>query len=94
MHHLRLSALGKVWGFLKYYHPAVATGAVNRDSLLVATIPVVRSIRFSGLGVYYPDGTAQQRTGIRIDVEVHPTVEGMRANRDEVLEQAISIALQ
>lgn len=43
----------------------------------------------SGVGVYYPDGTQTQRVGIKIDAEVKPTVKGIQAGRDEVLEKAL-----
>lgn len=43
----RLSLLGQVWGFLKYFHPGVATGTINWDSALVATVPKVRAARTS-----------------------------------------------
>lgn len=33
-----LEAIGKVWGFLKYYHPQVATGKVDWDGQLVRLI--------------------------------------------------------
>lgn len=46
----------------------------------------------SGIGIFYPDGTETQRKGIKVDVEVHPTIEGIRAGRDEVLEKALEIA--
>ena len=46
---------------------------------------------FSGLGVYYPDGGQTQRVGVRIDEIVEPTIEGIKAGRDEVLERAIEI---
>lgn len=46
---------------------------------------------FSGLGVFYPDGTNTQRTGVRIDVPVHVTVAGLQAGRDEILEKALEI---
>ncbi len=45
----------------------------------------------SGIGVYYPDGRETQRIGIVPDVEVHPTIAGIKAGRDELLEQAIEI---
>ena len=45
----------------------------------------------SGIGVFYPDGTKTQRTGIRIDKIVKPTVEGIKAGKDELLEEAIHI---
>ena len=44
---------------------------------------------FTGLGVYYPDGRPTQRVGIVPDIEVRPTLAGVRAGRDEVLERAI-----
>lgn len=44
---------------------------------------------FTGLGVYYPDGSPTQRIGIVPDIEVHPTVQGIQSGRDEVLEFAI-----
>lgn len=46
---------------------------------------------FSGLGWYYSDGVTVQRTGVRIDVPVRVTVEGLKAGRDEILEKAIKI---
>jgi hypothetical protein len=43
----------------------------------------------SGIGVFYPDKRPTQRVGIVPDVEVRPTIEGIRAGRDEVLEEAV-----
>ena len=45
----------------------------------------------SGIGVYYPDGTETQRIGIVPDLEVKPTIKGIREGRDELLEKAIAI---
>jgi C-terminal processing protease CtpA/Prc len=45
----------------------------------------------SGLGVYYPDGRETQRIGIVPDIEVKPTIKGVREGRDELLEKAIEI---
>lgn len=45
----------------------------------------------SGIGVYYPDGTETQRVGIIPDIELRPTIEGVRLERDELLEMAIEI---
>lgn len=47
----------------------------------------------SGIGVFYPDGTPTQRVGIVPDVVVTPTIAGIRAGRDEVLEEGVSRAL-
>lgn len=43
----------------------------------------------SGIGVFYPDKTPTQKVGIVPDIEVLPTVAGIRSGRDEVLEAAI-----
>jgi len=45
----------------------------------------------SGIGVYYPDGGQTQRIGIVPDIEVKPTIKGIREGRDELLEKAIEI---
>jgi len=45
----------------------------------------------SGIGVYYPDGKETQRIGIVPDIEVKPTIKGIRERRDELLERAIKI---
>ena len=44
---------------------------------------------FSGIGVFYPDKTPTQRVGIVPDVEVRPSIAGIREGRDEVLEEAL-----
>ena len=45
----------------------------------------------SGIGVFYPDGTATQRVGIVPDIEVKPTIQGIKDGRDELLEKAMEI---
>lgn len=51
---------------------------------------------FSGIGALYPDGTQTQTqtVGVRLDIEVLPTAEGLQAGRDEVLERALELARQ
>jgi len=49
---------------------------------------------FSGIGIYYPNGDDTQRVGIKLDVKVNPTIEGIRAGKDEVLEKAIALIRQ
>ena len=44
---------------------------------------------YTGIGVYYPDGRETQRIGIVPDIEVKPTIEGIKQGKDEVLERAI-----
>ena len=48
----------------------------------------------SGIGVYYPDGRETQRVGILPDIVIKPTIAGIRAGRDEVLEKAIEVINQ
>lgn len=45
----------------------------------------------SGIGIYYPDGRETQRIGIIPDIEVKPTIEGIRNGRDELMEKAIEL---
>lgn len=63
---------------------AAADGNVSRIPL-----PGGLSTMISGIGVFYPDKTPTQRVGIVPDVEVRPTIDGIREGRDEVLEEAI-----
>lgn len=46
---------------------------------------------FTGTVVLYPDGRPIQRTGIIPDIEIKPTIEGIRNNKDEILLKAIEI---
>lgn len=46
-------------------------------------------MRFSGIGVFYPDQSPTQRIGIVPDIEVIPTIAGIAAGRDEMLERAV-----
>ncbi|MEM7106548.1 MAG: T9SS type A sorting domain-containing protein [Bacteroidota bacterium] len=48
----------------------------------------------SFLGVFYPDYRPTQRIGILPDIEVRPTIEGIRNGVDEVMEYAVKEVLQ
>jgi C-terminal processing protease CtpA/Prc len=52
-------------------------------------LPGGLSSMISGIGVFYPDKRPTQRIGIVADVEARPTIAGIRAGRDEVLEEAL-----
>jgi hypothetical protein len=56
----------------------------------VSNIPLPGGLRaaMSGLGVFYPDRRPTQRRGLDIDVPCAPTIAGLRAGRDEILECA------
>lgn len=47
-------------------------------------------VRFSGQGVWHADGRQLQRVGLQPDVEVRPTLAGIRAGKDEVLDKALN----
>jgi len=55
-------------------------------------VPGGITVSFSGQQVLHPDGRQLQRIGLIPDFEVHPTLAGIRAGRDEVLEAALKIA--
>ena len=46
-------------------------------------------VLMTSLGVYYPDGRQTQRIGLVPDIEIKPSIEGVRGQIDEVLERGI-----
>jgi len=63
------------------------SGADGNVSRVILPMGIYTS--FSGIGVYYPDGAETQRVGIKIDIKVRPTIDGITQGRDEVLERAL-----
>jgi C-terminal processing protease CtpA/Prc len=63
------------------------TGA-NGDVTVVA-LPGGVTMSFTGQAVRHADGRQLQRVGLVPDVPVRPTIAGIRAGRDEVLERAL-----
>ena len=61
----------------------------------ISPIPLPGGLRsmISGIGVFYPDGTPTQRVGIVPDMVISPTIAGIGAGRDEVLETAVGAVL-
>ncbi|WP_316830291.1 S41 family peptidase [Pedobacter aquatilis] len=66
------------------------SGADGNASYIV--LPGGLKTMFTSLGTYYPDKTETQRIGIVPDVMIKPTIEGIKAGKDEVLEKALAIA--
>ncbi|MBK7500744.1 MAG: peptidase S41 [Ignavibacteriales bacterium] len=62
----------------------------------VSTIMLPGNVRtlISGNGIYYPDGTETQRVGIIPDIEMKPTIKGIKNGEDELLDRAIEIIKQ
>lgn len=56
-------------------------------------LPGYLTVYFTGLGTFYPDYSPTQRIGIIPDIEILPTIDGLRQGRDEVLEYALNCAL-
>ncbi len=65
---------------------SATAGADGNVSYLV--LPGDLQVRFTGIGIFYPDGRPTQRIGLVPDVLVTPTIAGIAAGRDEVLEEA------
>jgi C-terminal processing protease CtpA/Prc len=59
----------------------------------VSTIMLPGGIQtaISGIGVLYPDGTESQRVGVKIDKVVKPTIAGIKAGKDELLQEAVRV---
>lgn len=66
---------------------STTAGADGNVSLI--SLPGGQSSYISGIGVFYPDLRPTQRIGILPDLEVLPTIAGIRAGRDELVEEAI-----
>lgn len=45
----------------------------------------------TGLGVYNPDGSQTQKIGLKPDIYIKPTIDGIKEGRDELSEKAIEI---
>ena len=48
------------------------------------------NMSFTSQGIYTPDGGQTQRIGLTPDIEVHPTIEGIKEGKDELKEAAVS----
>lgn len=68
---------------------AGADGNVTRTIL-----PGGYRINFSGLGIYYPDGTETQRVGIKVDIPVAYTISDIVNKQDSLLKKALEFIEQ
>lgn len=64
------------------------SAGANGDVTYVS-IPGNMTVYFTGQEVLFPDGRQLQRIGLIPDVEARPTLAGIRAGKDEVLESAL-----
>lgn len=73
----------------------VGSPSVGADgNALYISLPGGCRTRFTTIGVLTPDGQETQRVGVQPDVLCYPTVEGIAAGRDELLEKAVEIITQ
>jgi hypothetical protein len=66
------------------------TNGANGD-VTTLRLPGDLVVTFTGQSVRHPDGRALQRVGLEPDVLVKPTLVGIRAGCDEVLERAVAL---
>ena len=73
----------------------VGSPSVGADGdALYINLPGGCRTRFTTLGVLTPEGDETQRVGLQPDVVCTPTVEGIAAGRDELLEKAVELITQ
>lgn len=70
------------------------TAGADGDPIDLITLPGGLKTRFSGLGVYYTDGSVAQRTGVKIDIVCKPTIKGVQQGKDELVDKAIDVINQ
>ncbi len=68
---------------------STTAGADGNVSAII--LPGGISTMISGIDVLYPDGTETQRKGVKIDYRISPTIAGIKAGRDELMEKAVAI---
>jgi C-terminal processing protease CtpA/Prc len=83
--------------FLKAVSNAVLVGSPTAGAngeVTTVQLPGGLSVGFTGQSIRWPDGRELQRKGLIPDVAVRPTIAGLRAGRDEVLDEARRIVMQ
>jgi len=72
-----------------------STTAGTNGNVVTFTVPSGFAIRFTGMLVTGHDGRAQHHlVGVKPDIQLEPTIAGIRAGRDELLEQALAVLRQ
>ena len=70
----------------------IGENSVGADGDIVyISLPGGISTTFTGIGIYNPDKSETQRIGVTPDIYVSPTIKGIRAGRDELLDKAIEL---
>jgi C-terminal processing protease CtpA/Prc len=70
----------------------IGSNSIGADGdIALINLPGGIETAFSGLGVYYPDKSETQRVGIKPDIYIRPTIQGIKEGRDELVEKAIEL---
>lgn len=82
-----------VMGFQQHPNTVVIGGQTAGADGNISTIPLPYSIAsvFSGLAVYYLDGTCAQQVGVKRDIDVVQDIRRLTEKRDAILEKALEL---
>jgi C-terminal processing protease CtpA/Prc len=83
--------------FLKAVSNAILVGSATAGTngeVATVQLPGGLTVGFTGQAIKWPDGRELQRKGLTPDVLVQPTIAGIRAGRDEVLEEARRVMMR
>ena len=70
----------------------VGSPSIGADGNVVkVSLPGRVIFGMSSLGVYTPEGGQTQRCGLKPDIECYPTLDGIKAGKDELIEKAIEV---
>ena len=67
-------------------NPSAGCDGERREFLM----PDGNTVYFTVMGILNPDGGQTQRIGLIPDIEVYPTIEGIKEGRDELMEAAVA----
>lgn len=89
------SASETALSFIKTFPNVTLIGqptAGSNGNAALFNLPGNYSVYFTAADMNYPDGTSAVGDGIQPDIFVTPTIEGIKSQKDEVLEKAIEYA--
>lgn len=98
----RVAKLSELCGHIRFFHPYLGYKPINWDSAFAATAPLVANAKTDEetvaairqlLAVLNDDATTAELTpkptALQPKILVRPTINGIRAGKDEVLERAV-----
>ncbi|MFL0268064.1 S41 family peptidase [Candidatus Clostridium radicumherbarum] len=70
----------------------IGSNSIGADgNIAVISLPGGIETAISGIGIYNPDKSETQRVGIKPDIYIKPTIQGIKEGRDELVEKAIEL---